>query len=158
IGFGRRVGHGVAAVNRRIAAWRSEDRGEPVAPLPFDLKPIVDARFASRTPVVVTETIDPTPRQAYAYPFRSLGAEASLPLVASDSTTAATVARAAQAVVARADSASALGPAVDAAAETLRVHGVRDALIQVPGAARAMGASADGTPWSLVVPDPRGRI
>ncbi len=52
------------------------------------------------------------------------------------------------------------GFAVDRAAEALRARGVRDALVNVGGDLRAVGASEDGDPWSVGIrcPDDPARI
>ena len=52
----------------------------------------------------------------------------------------------------------ATGHAVDAAAESLRARGVRDALVERSGCARAIGAATGGEPWSVPIADPRGRV
>jgi ApbE family protein len=48
--------------------------------------------------------------------------------------------------------------AVDEAGDTLLARGVRDALIELPGTALALGTSTAGEPWSPALRDPRGRI
>lgn len=50
------------------------------------------------------------------------------------------------------------GHAVDAAAETLRAHGVRDALVDLTGNMFAMGAPAGGQFWRIGIRDPRDRV
>jgi len=50
------------------------------------------------------------------------------------------------------------GWAVDAAAETLRVHGVQDALVDLTGNMFAMGHPASATGWRIGVRDPRDRV
>jgi thiamine biosynthesis lipoprotein len=50
------------------------------------------------------------------------------------------------------------GHALDAVADTPRAHGVADGLLERSGSALAFGTSAGGDPWSLVIPDPRGRL
>jgi hypothetical protein len=129
--------------------------------------------FASRRPAIVTEVADGSKRLSFAYP---LGDGASLNVLAADSAAAIAAARAAQAAAQAAAAAASAPPAgadsttvaapvehplartVDAMAESLRAHGTRDALIQLPGAASALGASPTGDAWSLSLRDPRGRI
>ena len=50
------------------------------------------------------------------------------------------------------------GWAVDAAAETLRVHGVHDALVDLTGNMMALGHPANAAGWRIGVRDPRDRI
>jgi thiamine biosynthesis lipoprotein len=50
------------------------------------------------------------------------------------------------------------GWAVDVAAETLRVHGVHDALVDLTGNMVAMGHPATATGWRIGVRDPRDRV
>jgi FAD:protein FMN transferase len=50
------------------------------------------------------------------------------------------------------------GYAVDVAADTLRAHGVRDALVDLTGNMMAMGHSASGTGWRIGIRDPRDRM
>jgi hypothetical protein len=168
---GRRVANGVSRVSRQVAAWRARDGKAPAPTAPRrpaePPKPSYDAAFANKLPVIVTEPIDNTKRLAFAYP---LGQGASLELLAADSTEAIAVARAARAAASPAaapadaapDSVPRVAPSpgltVDAVAETLRAHGTRNALIQLPGVASALGSSAGGDPWSIGLRDPRGRI
>jgi thiamine biosynthesis lipoprotein len=49
------------------------------------------------------------------------------------------------------------GYGVDAAAETLAAHGVRDALVDLSGNMRALGHPAATPEWRIGVRDPRGR-
>ena len=50
------------------------------------------------------------------------------------------------------------GWAVDAAAETLRARGVRDALVDLTGNMRALGHPANADAWRIGVRDPRDRV
>jgi len=50
------------------------------------------------------------------------------------------------------------GWAVDAAAETLRARGVRDALVDLTGNMVALGRPANGAAWRIGVRDPRDRL
>ena len=50
------------------------------------------------------------------------------------------------------------GHAVDAAADTLRAHGVTDALVNVSGNMMAIGAPAGSDHWRIGVRDPRDRM
>lgn len=50
------------------------------------------------------------------------------------------------------------GYAVDCAAESLLAHGVRDALVDVSGNMRALGAPAGAPSWRIGVRDPRDRV
>jgi FAD:protein FMN transferase len=50
------------------------------------------------------------------------------------------------------------GWAVDAAAETLRAHGVRDALVDLTGNMAALGHPANAPAWRIGIRDPRDRV
>jgi thiamine biosynthesis lipoprotein len=50
------------------------------------------------------------------------------------------------------------GHAVDAAAETLRAHGVRDALVDLTGNMAALGAPPGAPRWRIGIRDPRDRM
>jgi thiamine biosynthesis lipoprotein len=51
------------------------------------------------------------------------------------------------------------GYGVDRLADTLRDHGIRDALVGIDGEMRALGLRPDGTPWTIAIeaPDPERR-
>lgn len=51
------------------------------------------------------------------------------------------------------------GYGVDRLAETLRAHGVPDALVGIDGEMRALGLRPDGRPWTIAIetPDPERR-
>lgn len=50
------------------------------------------------------------------------------------------------------------GYALDAVADSLRSHGVREALLELAGCARALGQSVAGDPWGFVLRDPTNRV
>ena len=50
------------------------------------------------------------------------------------------------------------GYAVDVAADSLRAHGITDALVDLTGNMRAMGHSATSTGWRIGLRDPRDRV
>jgi ApbE family protein len=50
------------------------------------------------------------------------------------------------------------GYALDVVADSLRAHGVREALLELAGAARALGQSVVGDPWGFVLRDPTNRV
>lgn len=50
------------------------------------------------------------------------------------------------------------GHGVDCAAESLLAHGVRDALVDVSGNMRALGAPAGAAHWRIGIRDPRDRV
>ncbi|HET9326367.1 MAG TPA: FAD:protein FMN transferase [Candidatus Eisenbacteria bacterium] len=180
----------LAVFGRRLAERLRDASAPPMAP---GLAPAIetagghgpgaDAAFAVRAPIVVQQTED-RPRQAYEFRIPATGGEASLQIVAADSSQAMSLARAARSVMERqegfVDAPSTGAPPamgdVDAALQslsghrmtsgrradetrdTLRAHGVRNALIELPGAALALGVSPGGEPWSAGLPDPRGRM
>jgi thiamine biosynthesis lipoprotein len=50
------------------------------------------------------------------------------------------------------------GYAVDMAAEVLKEHGIRDALVDISGNMYALGSPPDADAWRLGIRDPRGRM
>jgi thiamine biosynthesis lipoprotein len=50
------------------------------------------------------------------------------------------------------------GYALDAVADSLRAHGVREALLELAGCARALGQSVVGDPWGFALRDPTNRV
>ena len=89
-----------------------------------------------------------------------MGGPASITLLTADSAASAPRARAAQAVFARIDSMKGSGAATDqalatdAAADTLRALGVRDALIAIPGHMVALGTLVHVGRWNVGIRNP----
>jgi hypothetical protein len=161
--LGRRVAGGLASVGRQIALRSpvepSVSRSPPRGP---DPAATTTAGFASRTTIVAAPApTDSAPPRSIRYALRSLGSPASITLVTADSAAAAPRAGAAQAALERIDllagrgTATARGAATDAAADTLRAEGVRDALIDVAGSMVALGAPAHAGLWEIGIRDPR---
>jgi hypothetical protein len=200
--FARRVADGLVEARRRVAAWR---RGTPGTPLDLVDVPVSRAASTGARPVVagLPPGADSLMRQAIVLPLRVLGGEATLTLVAADSTRATPAAQVARAAADRMDdlvgdphgpllewiqagleregmpsvgydsTLRALivsdgarlragrvvaGCAVDAMADSLRAHAVREALLEVSGCARALGQSVAGDPWGFVIRDPRDHV
>jgi hypothetical protein len=179
--LGNRIAHGIGEARKQLAEASARARAAR-AEKPAPANPPVDAVVASRAPSIVPAG----ERDAGAYEFAIPSmAGASIKLVVSDSSQARALALAAEAVMQRPDvpasnpgdattksggidtaaraqpvvaAGTSLGSTLDAAADTLRAHGVRGALIEVPGTTLALGASAGGEPWSIVIRDPRGRM
>jgi thiamine biosynthesis lipoprotein ApbE len=81
--------------------------------------------------------------------------------MATDSARAGILALAAQAIVTKAEPSGSgrnAAGAVDEIADTLRAYGMHDAMIALPGVARALGASRGSEAWSLPLHDPLDRI
>jgi hypothetical protein len=178
--FGQRIAHGLAKAQQQLARLTARPRTHPTQ-APRAAPPSVDAAVAHRAPTILP--VESKQSDTYSFRFLSSGGEASIRVVAGDSTRAAAAALAAEAVVKRGDPSTsgageapsgrdsttgppwlsqgartAVGRAVDEAADTLRAWGVHDALIELPGTALALGVSAGGEAWSPKVRDPRGRV
>ena len=157
--FGRRIADGIAAAQQRLASSSTRARTASLE-LSRPTPPSVEAAFAGRTPAIVT-TVEKGRGDLYEFPLGSAGDGARLRLVAVDSAQAGTLTLAAQAIVMKAQPSGSGGSAtgvVDEIVDTLRARGVHDALIELPGAARALGVSPGGETWSLPLYDPLGRI
>jgi hypothetical protein len=158
-GLGRRVAGSLAVAGRQTAAL---PRAAPSArPRDGDATATTTAAFASRTTIVaISGPDDSVLFRAVRYPFTSTGSDAGITLVTADSTATAPRAQAAQAVFARVDSLMGSGTArnrglvADAAADTMRASGVRDALIDVAGSMVALGSPAHTQHWDIGIRDP----
>lgn len=179
--FGRRVVDRVRGPQAPVA--ESGALARTVAEAPGEG---IDAAFALRAPAIV-QVMEEDHSRTYEFRFSAMAGAGSLRLLAGDSAQATSFAQAARSVVERLETQAAdpNGPAVvggaardstmggsavsdamrmskglaaDQAADTLRARGVRDALIELPGTALAIGESAGGEPWATDLADPRGRL
>jgi hypothetical protein len=155
--LGRRIAHQLGEARPRLASTErprtSPFEAARATPVP------VEATLAGRTSTIAVETAKSGRGELHVFPLSPRRDGASLRLVAADSAEAGRLSLAAQAVVTRSEAVgSGNGATVDEVADTLRAHGVRDALVELPGAARSLGASPGGEAWSLALPNPLGHI
>ena len=157
--FAGRMAGGVASAVRQVAARRSAAPSAPARVL--DRTTTIAAAFTSRVTVVAAPApADSTALRSVVYPFHTMGGPASITLLTADSAASAPRARAAQAVFARIDSMKGSGAATDqalatdAAADTLRALGVRDALIAIPGHMVALGTLVHVGRWNVGIRNP----